>query len=58
MQNVFRSWKTKLHQHYLHYASDEERLANIPAGVSPADWKWLVDHFGGPEFKVHFDHIL
>ncbi|KAF7812494.1 uncharacterized protein G2W53_033470 [Senna tora] len=34
------------------YGNDEDRLKHQPDNVSPEDWRWLVHHFGTPEFKA------
>ncbi|XP_065862567.1 uncharacterized protein [Euphorbia lathyris] len=51
MRVLFRKWKNRLHDKYLQYSSDEERLKHVPGGLSPNDWKDLVKLFGSKEFK-------
>ncbi|KAF7802614.1 uncharacterized protein G2W53_041725 [Senna tora] len=36
----------------MNYDNDEDRLKHQPYNVSPEDWRWLVHHFGTPEFKA------
>ncbi|KAF7835456.1 uncharacterized protein G2W53_010315 [Senna tora] len=53
LRKAFRTWKNTLHvYHYQKYDNDEDRLKHQPDNVSPEDWRWLVHHFGTPEFKA------
>ncbi|KAF7811959.1 hypothetical protein G2W53_032935 [Senna tora] len=52
LRKAFRTWKNTLHvDHYKKHDNDEDRLKHQPDNVSPEDWRWLVHHFGTPEFK-------
>jgi len=52
MKRLFRAWKSRLHAHYKKFHTDEERLSNLPKGISREDWQWLIQHFGDSNFKV------
>ncbi|KAF7800418.1 uncharacterized protein G2W53_045190 [Senna tora] len=51
MQKALRTWKSKLHEEYKAYATDELRLENQLDSISPKDWRWLLEYFATPQFK-------
>ncbi|KAF7832396.1 uncharacterized protein G2W53_014729 [Senna tora] len=53
MQKALRTWKNNLHEEYKAYATDELRLENQPDSISPEDWRWLLEYFATPQFKVY-----
>ncbi|XP_075109610.1 uncharacterized protein LOC107800795 isoform X1 [Nicotiana tabacum] len=52
MQRLFRAWKARLSILYSKYSTNEERLSHRPEDVEFEDWKYLIQYFGSPEFKV------
>ncbi|RYR31718.1 hypothetical protein Ahy_B01g056596 [Arachis hypogaea] len=47
----YRSWRSRLREHYELYQTDEERLQNPPNNVLPETWETLVSYFGSPSFQ-------
>nr|XP_009793031.1 PREDICTED: uncharacterized protein LOC104239957 [Nicotiana sylvestris] len=52
MQRLFRAWKARLSILYSKYSTNKERLSHQPEDVELEDWKYLIQYFGSPEFKV------
>ncbi|WCJ29137.1 hypothetical protein M5689_010792 [Euphorbia peplus] len=51
MRTSFGKWKHNLHNHYLRYANDKERLKHIPQGLSPDGWKEMLKVFSSENFQ-------
>ncbi|RYQ85324.1 hypothetical protein Ahy_B10g104857 [Arachis hypogaea] len=49
----YRSWRSRLREHYELYQTDEEHLQNPPNNVLPETWETLVSYFGSPSFQRH-----
>ncbi|XP_050229619.1 uncharacterized protein LOC126678762 [Mercurialis annua] len=47
---LYRKWKHKLHVKYMMYTNDEDRLKNIPQGLSSGGWKSMFNVFRQQEF--------
>ncbi|MED6149968.1 hypothetical protein PIB30_067683 [Stylosanthes scabra] len=39
---AYRSWRSRLREHYELYNSDEERLQNLPKNILPETWEMMV----------------
>ncbi|MED6127030.1 hypothetical protein PIB30_084175 [Stylosanthes scabra] len=48
---AYRSWRSRLHEHYELYNSDEERLQNPPKNILPETWEMMVLYFGSSKFQ-------
>ncbi|RYQ92420.1 hypothetical protein Ahy_B09g098644 [Arachis hypogaea] len=49
----YRSWRSRLHEHYELYQIDEEHLQNSPNIVLPKTGENLVCYFRSPSFQRH-----
>ena len=48
----YRTWRTRLHERYDLYHTNEERLQNRPKNVLVQQWEHLVNYFGTSNFQV------
>ncbi|MED6187616.1 hypothetical protein PIB30_078107, partial [Stylosanthes scabra] len=48
---AYRSWRSRLREHYELYNSDEERLQNPPKNILPETWEMMVLYFGSSKFQ-------
>ncbi|XP_019257269.1 PREDICTED: uncharacterized protein LOC109235562 [Nicotiana attenuata] len=52
MRRLFRAWKARLSIRYSRHVAEGNILSRRPEEVELEDWKYLVEYFGSPEFKV------
>ncbi|KNA02835.1 hypothetical protein SOVF_214900, partial [Spinacia oleracea] len=55
MQRLYRLWKCRLHYYYKSPKcgkTDDERLKNPPPDLPLNQWKYCVNHYASPEFKL------
>lgn len=51
LNRQYRSYRHKLHAHYLQNKENEKLLEKSPDGVSPATWETLIRYFESDNFK-------
>ncbi|XP_075075654.1 uncharacterized protein LOC107783858 isoform X1 [Nicotiana tabacum] len=56
--NLYRYRRSRLHDHFKKFASNEESLQNMPAEVNEAEWNFLVDYFSSDAFKDKLTEIV
>ena len=54
MRVLYRKWKYSLHMKYMKYSTNEERLQNIPQGLTREGWKLMFAVFSNEEFLINF----
>ncbi|GKV01909.1 hypothetical protein SLEP1_g14421 [Rubroshorea leprosula] len=55
MGELYRKWKHNLHKEYEKYSTDEERMRNIPEGLTETTWAEMIKIFSDPKFKGKSD---
>jgi len=51
-KRLYRNHRCRFHKHFSQYKTNEIILEHKPDDLSDEDWKYLVDYFSSPEFKV------
>ncbi|CAI0551566.1 unnamed protein product [Linum tenue] len=52
MRASYRKYRSRLHEKYKKYKTDEERMKHIPEGLSAEDWQQMLRLFASPEFQI------
>ncbi|CAI0627319.1 unnamed protein product [Linum tenue] len=52
MRASYRKYRSRLHDKYKKYETDEERMEHIPEGLSAEDWQQMLELFASPKFKA------
>ncbi|KAK8949152.1 hypothetical protein KSP39_PZI006218 [Platanthera zijinensis] len=52
LRRHYNVWRFHLHaDHYLKWNTDEQRRANCPKYIDPAQWNWIISYWGSDRFK-------
>nr|XP_018633125.1 uncharacterized protein LOC104115996 isoform X2 [Nicotiana tomentosiformis] len=52
MRRLFRAWKARLSIRYSRHVAEGNILSRRPEDIELEDWKYLVEYFGSPKFKI------